>query len=71
MGNPHTVLTTDNIDIAPVNELGQILEKHPNFPDRVNVIFMQALSRNQIKKLEFSSEVLERHKHAVQVLVLQ
>ena len=31
MGNPHAVLTTDNIDIAPVNELGQILEKHPIF----------------------------------------
>lgn len=59
MGNPHAVLTTDNIDIAPVNELGQILEKHPNFPDRVNVIFMQTLSRNQIKIRVFERGVGE------------
>ena len=49
MGNPHAVLKVDDVASAPVAELGAKLESHPRFPNRVNVGFMQILSRNEIK----------------------
>ena len=49
MGNPHAVLTVDDIHKAPVASLGAAIEKHPQFGDRVNVGFMQILSRDEIK----------------------
>ncbi len=49
MGNPHAVLQVDNVDLAPVEKLGALLESHPLFPERVNVGFMQILSRQHIK----------------------
>jgi diaminopimelate epimerase len=49
IGNPHAVVTVDDIYKAPVASLGAAIEKHPQFSDRVNVGFMQVLSRNEIK----------------------
>jgi len=49
MGNPHAVLLVDDVDSAPVEELGPQIEHHPGFPKRVNVGFMQVLSRSEIK----------------------
>ena len=49
LGNPHAVLTVDNIDTAPVDNLGAIVESHPSFPNRVNVGFMQILTPNHIR----------------------
>ena len=49
MGNPHAVLCVDDLDHAPVTQLGAILETHPRFPRRVNVGFMQVLSRQHIR----------------------
>ncbi len=49
MGNPHAVLLVDNIDTAPVAELGPLIEKHERFPNRVNAGFMQIISRNHIR----------------------
>ena len=49
LGNPHAVLTVDNIDTAPVDNLGAIIESHPSFPNRVNVGFMQILTPNHIR----------------------
>jgi diaminopimelate epimerase len=48
MGNPHAVLLVDNINTAEVNTLGPIIERHHQFPDRVNVGFMQVVNPNQI-----------------------
>jgi len=48
MGNPHAVLLVDDVETAPVEELGPQIEHHPGFPKRVNVGFMQVLSRNEI-----------------------
>lgn len=59
MGNPHAVITTKNIDEAPLKHLGPILESHPNFPENVNVTFMQILSRNEIKIRVFERGVGE------------
>ena len=50
MGNPHAVIEVDDVDTAPVAELGSAVEKHPAFPNRVNVEFIQIQSRDRIKQ---------------------
>ena len=49
IGNPHGVLLVDDINSAPVESLGPILEKHPNFPNRANIGFMQIVSRDHVQ----------------------
>ena len=49
MGNPHAVLIVDDVDTAPVERLGAAIESHEKFPQRVNVGFMQVVSRNEIR----------------------
>ena len=49
MGNPHAVIRVDNIDSAPVDYLGPRIESHPDFPQRVNVGFMQVVDRKNIR----------------------
>ncbi|WGE90806.1 diaminopimelate epimerase [Actinobacillus genomosp. 1] len=49
MGNPHCVLQVEDINTAPVNELGPLLENHDRFPERANIGFMQVVNRNHIK----------------------
>lgn len=49
MGNPHAVLKVDDVEIAPVKQLGSAIEVHERFPERVNVGFMQVVDRENIK----------------------
>ena len=49
MGNPHAVLVVDDVHRAPVAEWGARLERHPQFPERVNVGFMQVLDVHHIR----------------------
>lgn len=49
MGNPHAVLLVDDVDAAPVAELGLAIENHPRFPQRVNAGFMQIIDRHAIR----------------------
>jgi diaminopimelate epimerase len=49
MGNPHAVLRVDDVDRAPVATLGPLIECHPDFPQRVNVGFMQVVSATEIR----------------------
>ena len=48
MGNPHAVLTVADVAAAPVAALGAALERHPAFPNRVNVGFMQIVDAAHI-----------------------
>jgi diaminopimelate epimerase len=48
MGNPHAVLIVDDVKTAPVAELGPLIEHHVQFPARVNVGFMQLVSKKEI-----------------------
>lgn len=59
MGNPHAVLLVDNVDTAAVATLGAELERHPQFPERVNVGFMQRLDANTIRLRVFERGVGE------------
>ena len=49
MGNPHAVQLVDDVDAAPVLEVGPLIENHPRFARRVNAGFMQVVSRSQIR----------------------
>ena len=49
MGNPHAVLVVDDIESAPVEKLGPLIEHHPRFPKRVNAGFMQVMDRHSIR----------------------
>lgn len=49
MGNPHAVLLVEDVDTAPVLTLGPALERHPFFPQRANIGFMQVLSRQHLR----------------------
>ncbi|RDF06321.1 diaminopimelate epimerase [Haemophilus sputorum] len=49
MGNPHAVLQVENVQTAPVNGLGPLLENHERFPERANIGFMQVVNRHHIK----------------------
>jgi diaminopimelate epimerase len=48
MGNPHAVQRVDDVETAPVLTLGPLIEHHARFAKRVNVGFMQVLSRDRI-----------------------
>ena len=49
MGNPHAVQIVEDIDTAPVVEIGSLIEVHSRFPERVNAGFMQIIDRHHIK----------------------
>jgi len=49
MGNPHAVRVVQDIENAPVDVEGALIETHPRFPKRVNVGYMQVTDRNHIK----------------------
>jgi diaminopimelate epimerase len=48
MGNPHAILLVDDVNTAEVNTLGAIIERHSQFPERVNVGFMEVVNPSQI-----------------------
>ncbi|ARD44231.1 MULTISPECIES: diaminopimelate epimerase [Colwelliaceae] len=49
MGNPHCVLTVDNVKEAPVAILGEALSLHERFPQQANISFMEVVSPEYIK----------------------
>lgn len=59
MGNPHAVLIVDDIQAAPVAQLGPLIEQHAQFPARVNVGFMEVVSDAAIKLRVFERGVGE------------
>jgi len=59
MGNPHMVQLVSSVKTAPVETLGPILEAHPRFPERVNVGFMEVVSRSEINLRVFERGVGE------------
>ncbi|WP_299260732.1 diaminopimelate epimerase [uncultured Kushneria sp.] len=59
MGNPHAVIDVESVDHAPVTTLGPRIETHPRFPARVNVGFMQIVSRQRVRLRVFERGVGE------------
>jgi len=50
MGNPHCVIDVPSVDAAPVATLGPKLERHDAFPNRVNVEFVERVSRSHVRQ---------------------
>ena len=48
MGNPHAVICVEDLANTAVKDIGEAVGKHPDFPEGVNVGFMQILSHNEI-----------------------
>ncbi len=49
MGNPHAVLRVEDVERAPVAQLGPAIESHPRFPRRVNAGFVQVVDRHTLR----------------------
>jgi len=50
MGNPHCVVVVPDVDAAPVERLGPRIEHHPAFPNRVNVEFVEIVTRDRVRQ---------------------
>ena len=48
VGNPHAVMQVDDIKKAEVTRLGAAIESHAQFPQRVNVGFMEIVNKDNI-----------------------
>jgi diaminopimelate epimerase len=48
MGNPHAVIYVDDVESFPVAQVGPLIERHPWFPKRTNVEFVQILSPAEV-----------------------
>lgn len=48
MGNPHGVLVVDSVASANVEDIGPVLELHPDFPQKANIGFMEVINRNEV-----------------------
>lgn len=59
IGNPHAVLVVDDIATADVAALGPALQRHPAFPDSVNVGFAQIIAHDRIALRVFERGVGE------------
>ncbi len=49
VGNPHCVVFVEDVDGFPVEEFGPKIENHQLFPNRINVEFVQAEKRDELK----------------------
>ena len=49
VGNPHGVVFVERLEEAPLTTLGPKVERHPAFPEGVNVEFVQVLSPCQLR----------------------
>lgn len=49
MGNPHVVFFVPDVEAVPIARIGPEVEKHPLFPEHVNVGFAQVLDRHRIR----------------------
>ncbi len=49
MGNPHAVIHVPDVAGFPLETIGPQIERHPAFPRRVNVHFVEILSFNEVQ----------------------
>ena len=49
MGNPHCVIFVSDVEQIPFYEWGPAIERHPLFPMRTNVEFVQVLGREEVR----------------------
>ncbi|WP_243302898.1 diaminopimelate epimerase [Geothrix oryzisoli] len=49
LGNPHCVIFPGEVSQANACRLGPKIERHPEFPERVNVLFVEVVDRQRIR----------------------
>ena len=49
MGNPHAIIWVDDVDSAPVESAGPLIETDPIFPGKTNVEFARPIGRSRIR----------------------
>lgn len=49
MGNPHAVCIVDSVDSIAVEDIGRAVQMLPQFPDSINVGFVEIVSRTEIR----------------------
>ncbi len=59
MGNPHALIRVDDCESAPVQELGPAVQSLEEFPEGVNVGFMQVLDDTRVRLRVFERGVGE------------
>jgi diaminopimelate epimerase len=59
MGNPHAVIRVDDCESAPVEELGPAVQALEEFPEGVNVGFMQVIDDSRVRLRVFERGVGE------------
>jgi len=59
IGNPHALFQVESVASAPLETLGPLLQDHALFPERVNVGFIEQLSKDQINLRVFERGVGE------------
>ncbi len=61
LGNPHAVITVQDLNKAKVKKIGRYMESHPRFPERTNVGFMEITSAKSIRLRVFERGVGETY----------
>lgn len=51
VGNPHAIIFVDNIDEIDIDKYGPAIETHEVFPEKINVHFVEVISKNEGKML--------------------
>lgn len=59
MGNPHCVILVEDIEAAPVAEVGALLTQHERFAEGANIGFLQIIDREQARLRVFERGVGE------------
>ena len=51
VGNPHAIIFVDDVDSIDINKYGPAIEAHEVFPEKINVHFVEVISKNEGKMI--------------------
>ena len=51
VGNPHAIIFVDDVDDVDINKYGPAIEAHEVFPEKINVHFVEVISKNEGKMI--------------------
>ena len=51
VGNPHAIIFVDDVDAIDINKYGPAIEAHEVFPEKINVHFVEVISKNEGKMI--------------------
>ena len=51
VGNPHAIIFVDSVDEVDINKYGPAVESHKVFPEKINVHFVEVISKNEARMI--------------------